>query len=153
GQVQGLIIQMLDITERKAAEDRVAQANLQLGDALAQARTLYNGAPCGYHSLDIQGTFVAINETELDWLGYRREEVIGKLNFRDVIPPPQVALLEARMGRMLEDDALEAVEYEMQRRDGSRFFALLSSSAVRDAQGNFLRSNTTVVDITRRKAA
>lgn len=153
GQVQGLIIQMLDITERKAAEDRVAQANLQLADALEQARTLYNGAPCGYHSLDIQGTFVAINDTELDWLGYRRDEVIGKLNFRDVIPPQQVALLEARMGRMLEDDALEAVEYEMQRRDGSRFFALLSSSAVRDAQGNFLRSNTTVVDITRRKAA
>jgi len=79
--------------------------------------------------------------------------VVGRLNFRDVIPPHQVALLEGRMGRMLKDDALEGVEYEMRRRDGSTFFALLSSSAVRDAQGNFLRSNTTVVDITRRKAA
>lgn len=153
GEIQGLIIQMLDITERKAAEDRVAQANMQLGRALDQARALYNGAPCGYHSLDIHGTFVSINDTELEWLGYQREEVVGRLNFRDVIPPHQVALLEARMGRMLEDNALEAVEYEMQRRDGRRFFALLSSSAVRDAQGNFLRSNTTVIDITRRKAA
>lgn len=153
GEVQGLIIQMLDITERKAAEDQVAQANQQLGRALEQARTLYNGAPCGYHSLDIRGTFVSINDTELEWLGYRREEVVGKLNFRDVIPPHQVPLLEARMVRMLANDALEPVEYELQRRDGSRFFTLLSSSAVRDAQGNFLRSNTTVVDITRRRAA
>ncbi len=153
GEVQGLIIQMLDITERKAAEDRVAQANQQLGRALEQARTLYNGAPCGYHSLDIKGTFVSINDTELEWLGYERDEVVGKLNFREVIPPHQVALLEARMGRMLDNDAIEPIEYEMQRRDGRRFFALLSSSAVRDAQGRFLRSNTTVVDITRRKAA
>lgn len=153
GEVQGLIIQMLDITERKAAEDRVAEANRQQARALEQAHTLYNGAPCGYHSLDANGTFVSINDTELEWLGYRREEVEGKLNFRAVIPPSQVALLEARMGRMFEDDALEPVEYEMQRRDGSRFFTLLSSSAVRDAQGRFLRSNTTVVDITRRKAA
>ncbi|MBL0919218.1 MAG: PAS domain S-box protein [Hydrogenophaga sp.] len=153
GAVHGLIIQMLDITERKAAEDRVAQANQQLGRALEQARTLYNGAPCGYHSLDINGTFVSINDTELEWLGYQRDEVVGKLNFRDVIPPHQVALLEARMGRMFANDAIEPVEYEMQRRDGRRFFTLLSSSAVRDTQGNFLRSNTTVVDITRRKAA
>lgn len=153
GEVQGLIIQMIDITDRKAAEDRVGQANQQLGRALDQARLLYNGAPCGYHSLDINGVFVSINDTELEWLGYRRDEVVGKLNFRSVIPPHQVALLEARMGRMLQDDALEGVEYEMLRRDGSRFHALLSSSAVRDAQGRFLRSNTTVVDITRRKAA
>ncbi|MBX3609526.1 MAG: PAS domain S-box protein [Hydrogenophaga sp.] len=153
GVVSGLIIQMIDITERKAAEDRVGQANQQLGRALDQAKALYNGAPCGYHSLDVNGTFVSINDTELEWLGFRREEVVGRLNFRDVIPPSQVALLESRMGRMLHDDAVDAVEYEMMRRDGSRFYALLSSSAVRDAQGNFLRSNTTVVDITRRKAA
>src|SRR5690606_31142565 len=30
GEVKGLIIQMIDITERKAAEDRVTQANQQL---------------------------------------------------------------------------------------------------------------------------
>eukprot|EP01136_Pigoraptor_vietnamica_P028541 Opistho-1_new@86155 len=67
--------------------------------------------------------------------------------------PKQAELLDARMSKILKDDALEAVEYEMRRRDGSTFFALLSSSAVRDENGQFLRSNTTVVDITRRKAA
>ncbi|MDP2986861.1 PAS domain S-box protein [Hydrogenophaga sp.] len=153
GEVAGLFIQMLDITERKASEDLVSHANCQLNQALSQAQALYNQAPCGYHSLDIQGTFVSINDTELGWLGYSRDEVVGKLNFRDVIPPSDVPLLEARKRKILQDDALEGVEYRMRRRDGSTFHALLSSSAVRDKDGVFLRSNTTVVDITHRKAA
>jgi len=152
-QVLGVIVQMVDITDRKASEDRVTLANTQLAEALNQARALYNQAPCGYHSLDLHGTFVSINDTELEWLGYRREEMVGRKNFRDVIPASQIPLLEARMQRLLLDDALEGVEYELRRRDGSTFYALLSSTPVRDAKGQFLRSNTTVVDISRRKAA
>lgn len=153
GAVAGLFIQMLDITERKASEDRVSHANSQLNEALNQAQALYNQAPCGYHSLNIHGIFVSINDTELEWLGYSRDEVVGKLSFRDVIPAADVPLLEGRMRKILKDDALEGVEYRMCRRDGSTFHALLSSSAVRDREGQFLRSNTTVVDITHRKAA
>ena len=153
GQVQGIIIQMIDLSQRKASEDLVRQANGQLNGALRQSQDLYNNAPCGYHSLDINGIYVSINDTELDWLGYSREEVVGKMAFRDLMTPRHTDLLEHRMQKILKDDALEAVEYEMRRRDGSTFHALLSSSAVRDANGQFLRSNTTVVDITRRKAA
>lgn len=153
GQVQGIIIQMIDLSQRKASEDQVRQANGQLNSALRQSQDLYNNAPCGYHSLDIHGMYVSINDTELDWLGYSREEVVGKMAFRDMMAPRHSDLLDRRMQKILKDDALEAVEYEMRRRDGSTFHALLSSSAVRDANGQFLRSNTTVVDITRRKAA
>jgi PAS domain S-box-containing protein len=153
GQVQGIIIQMVDLSQRKASEDLVRHANDQLNGALKQAQDLYNNAPCGYHSLDIDGNYVSVNDTELDWLGYSRDEVVGKMNFREFMLPKQAELLDARMSKILKDDALEAVEYEMRRRDGSTFFALLSSSAVRDENGQFLRSNTTVVDITRRKAA
>lgn len=153
GQVRGLFVQMLDITDRKASEDRMQEANGQLGQALAQAQALYNQAPCGYHSLDIHGVFVAINDTELQWLGYTREEVVDQMNFREVTLPARVPLLEDRMARLLRDGVLGGAEYEMRRKDGSVFHALLSSAAVRDEQGRFLHSNTTVVDITARKAA
>lgn len=153
GQVQGIIIQMVDLSQRKASEDLVRHANSQLNSALKQSQDLYNNAPCGYHSLDINGTYVSINDTELEWLGYSRDEVVGKMAFRDFMAPRQVELLQNRMQKILKDDALEPVEYEMRRRDGSTFYTLLSSSAVRDEAGQFLRSNTTVVDITRRKAA
>ena len=153
GVVQGLVIQMIDISERKASEDRVRAVNEQLQEALSQAQTLYNKAPCGYHSLNADGVFVSINDTELEWLGYRREEVVGKMGFADIILPENKPLLEGRLQRLIDDGALEAAEYEIKRRDGSVFPALLSSSAVRDEQGRFVRSITTMVNIAQRKQA
>ena len=44
-------------------------------------RDLYEHAPCGYHSLDADGRVVKMNRTELDWLGYRADEVIGKMHY------------------------------------------------------------------------
>ena len=133
--------------------EALAETNERLRQTLSDAQALYNQAPCGYHSLDINGTFVSINDTELQWLGYDREDVIGHLNFRDVTLPSRVPLLEDRMARLLRDGVLGGAEYEMRRKDGSVFHALLSSAAVRDADGRFLHSNTTVVDITARKSA
>jgi len=153
GEVQGIIIQMLDISDRKASEDQVRGVNARLQDALTQAQMLYNQAPCGYHSLDINGTFVSINDTELEWLGYSREEVVGKLGFKDIVGSENESLLSNRLQRLIDDGVLEAAEYEMLRRDGSAFPALISSSAVRDEAGRFLRSNTTVVNISQRKMA
>ncbi len=153
GQVQGLIIQMVDITERKASEDSVQNTNLQLADALQRAQALYNQAPCGYHSLNADGVYESINDTELQWLGYERDEVIGRLSYREVVLPSRVPLLEDRMERLIREGVLAGAEYEMRRKDGSVFHALLSSAAVRDEQGRFLRSNTTVVDITQRRQA
>ena len=153
GETQGIFIQMLDISERRAAEMQVAAANQELSQALSLSQSLYNEAPCGYHSLDADGVYVSINDIELRWLGYERDEVVGHKSFRSFILPSREALLQDRLHRLIQDGALESAEYEMVRRDGSTFPALLSSSAVRDAQGRFLRSNTTVIDITERKAA
>ncbi|QCB47184.1 PAS domain S-box protein [Hydrogenophaga sp. PAMC20947] len=153
GETQGIFIQMLDISERREAEMRVTAANQQLSKALSLSQNLYNEAPCGYHSLDVNGVYVSINDIELRWLGYTREEVVGHKSFRDFILPSRETLLEDRLNRLVHDGVLENAEYEMQCRDGSTFPALLSSSAVRDAQGRFVRSNTTVIDISARKAA
>ena len=153
GEVQGLFIQMLDISERREAEIQVSTANQQLSKALSLSQSLYNEAPCGYHSLDSEGIYVSINDTELRWLGYEREEVVGRLGFHEFILPAKEQLHQDRLNRLIHEGTLESAEYDMRRRDGTTFPALLSSSAVRDAQGRFLRSNTTVIDITERKMA
>ena len=153
GEVQGLFIQMLDISERRAAEMRVTEANRHLREALAKSQSLYNEAPCGYHSLDATGTYVSINDTELRWLGYEREEVVGKLSFRDFILPDSADLLDERLADLIAGKKLESAEYELRRRDGTTFPTLLSSVAVLDDDGNYLRSNSTVVNITERKVA
>ncbi len=68
-----------DVTEHKQAEEALQRSADEIRD-------LYNHAPCGYHSLDEDGVFVRINDTELEWLGYAREDVIGK---REVLGSPR----------------------------------------------------------------
>ena len=78
-----------DITEKKQAqkellehrdhlEKLVNERTKELQTSMDETRDLYENAPCGYHSLDADGKFIRINNTELKWLGYTRDEVIGR---------------------------------------------------------------------------
>ena len=67
-----------EIDERRQTEEALARLVDPVED-------LYNNAPCGYHSLDPEGTFVQINDTELAWLGYARKEVLGRMKFSDIV--------------------------------------------------------------------
>lgn len=153
GEVQGIVIQLVDITQRKAAEDRMRDVNSQLNRALERAQAVYNQAPCGYHSVNADGLYVSINDTLLSWLGYQRHEVVGQKLFFDFVSPEHTKQAKSRLQLLIEHGRVEDAEYELIRRDGSSFPALLSSSSVRDASGRFLHSNTTVIDISGRKAA
>ncbi len=66
---------------RKQAMDELQRSSAEIFD-------LYNRAPCGYHSLDENGGIIAINDTELAWLGYERDEVVGKMHFADFVASP-----------------------------------------------------------------
>jgi PAS domain S-box-containing protein len=133
-------------------ERLVAQRTLELQQALTHAQSLYDQAPCGYLSLDIELRLVNINQTLADWLGYSREEMIPQMDICALIGDGWRAFFNDCVQSLSEHGQCEPMELEMQRKDGSWFHALLSSTAVRDAHGQFLHSNTTVMDISERKA-
>src|SRR5690606_5404465 len=91
----------------KERTEELADAKERVSMALAEAQSLYNQAPCGYHSFDVSGTLVLMNRTELDWLGYERHEVIGKLTVRDLLRPQDVAEGLARLARLVAGDKLD----------------------------------------------
>ncbi|HUH66514.1 MAG TPA: DUF3365 domain-containing protein, partial [Syntrophales bacterium] len=72
-----------EVAVRKRAEDELRRYSEEISD-------LYNNAPCGYHSLGPDGTFLRMNDTELRWLCYTREEVIGKMKWTDILPPEYI---------------------------------------------------------------
>jgi PAS domain S-box-containing protein len=149
-------IQQLNTTLESRVQERTAELgalNTQLLNTLQEAQLLYNQAPCGYHSVNAEGVFVLINQTELNWLGYTQDEVIGKMRFRDLVLPSSLGMVRERLQRLIRGEKLESAELEMRRRDGSTFAALLSSTAVVDDHGQFIRTNNTLVDITPRKQA
>jgi PAS domain S-box-containing protein len=137
---------MIDITERKQAEEVLQQAAEEIRD-------LYNHAPCGYHSLDKDGVFVRINETELEWLGYKREEVLGKMKFADLLTVGSLKTFAENFPRFKASGVIRDLEFEMVRKDGTLVPVLLSASAVTDFDGKYVMSRSTVYDLTERKRA
>jgi PAS domain S-box-containing protein len=114
---------------------------------------LYNSAPCGYHSLDKGGVIVQINDTELQWLGYTREEVLGKINFVDLLTPGYRQFFRDNYPEFKQRGFARDLEYELVRKDGTSLFVLLNATAVYDDDGEYLMSRSSLFDITARKQA
>jgi PAS domain S-box-containing protein len=121
--------------------------------AREETEDLYNNAPCGFHSLDKDGVFVRVNETELHWLGYTRDELIGKKKITDLIAPESVKTVEEHFARFQLQGSVRDIELHMVRKDGSILPVLVSATAVKDLQGNYVMSRSILYDITERKLA
>ena len=135
-----------DLTDLKRAEEALRRS-------AAEIRDLYDNTPCGYHSLDKDGVFLRMNETELRWLGYTREEVIGKLNFADILTEKSRRVFAGNFPRFKESGLVRDLEFELVRKDGTTFPVLLSATAIRNDDGNYLMSRSTVYDMTETKRA
>jgi diguanylate cyclase (GGDEF)-like protein/PAS domain S-box-containing protein len=121
---------------------------------LQLAIDLYNNAPCGYHSLDSHGTVLLMNDTELGWLGYSRDEVIGKKKYPEFLSSPQSAKEFMERYQAMVHGAPVPPETELRfqarRKDGSLFDLAVTPNCVRDADGRFIMSRTIVTNITER---
>jgi PAS domain S-box-containing protein len=69
--------------------------SIHLSTQIDELQQLYDHAPCGYHSLDTNGIFVRVNQTELTMLGYSQEELIGKKMFFDLLTPASQQIFTA----------------------------------------------------------
>jgi len=139
GKVTGVFVSATEISELKAAE-------LQLRRQAEDLDDLYNHAPCGYHSLAPDGTIVRINDTELEWFGCRRDEVVGRKRITEFMTPAAVEKFEALFPRILADGSLQELEIEFRKADGSTFPVLVSATALRDDQGRVSKTRSVLVD-------
>lgn len=146
-----LIIVSGMVLRRDLARRRAADAALKA--SFARIENLYNHAPCGYYSLDAHGTFLEINDTTLAWLGYTREEVVGRMHLTAMLAPEQVHQFPERFAYLQQHGAVHNAEHRWRRKDGSTFAVLLNATAVYDEQGRFVANRATIFDITARKRA
>jgi two-component system cell cycle sensor histidine kinase/response regulator CckA len=128
---------------RKVAEESLLQSTKEIND-------LYNHAPCGYHSLDAEGKFIRINDTELAWLGYERDEILGR-RFSEVLVPEFVKSFNENYKLFMQQGFIRDLEFNMLRKDGSVLSVMLNASALRDPDGKFIMSRSIVFDTTERK--
>jgi len=133
-----------DITDRK-------QSELALQQYINEVEDLYNNAPCGYHCLDAEGTIVRINDTELNWLGYTRNELLYKKKFWELMPPENKQFFSQKFLQFKQQGWLENLELEVLNKDGSTRWLNLNAIVIKDEAGNFMMSRSSVFDISDRK--
>ncbi|WP_293146890.1 MULTISPECIES: PAS domain S-box protein [unclassified Microcoleus] len=133
-----------DVTPKK-------QAELVLQQYIHEIEDLYNQAPCGYHSLDAVGTIVRINDTELKWLGYDRDEIVNKKNFLDLLKQDSKKIFYDNFPLFKKQGWIDNLEFEILNKDGSTRWISLNASAIKDDAGNFLMSRSSMFDISDRK--
>ena len=140
--------------ELELQNEPLRQAGAEVDAAYEEFEDLedqYQNAPYGYHSLDARGVFVRINDTELRWLGYSRDEVIGKLKLADLLPAasrPIFAIFGEMLRKTIETGAARDVNLELIRKDGSLLPVLANASVIRDAQGRAVGTRSTLTDMT-----
>jgi len=100
---------------------------------------MYEHALSGYLTTNKEGYITEINNTELNWLGYRREEAVGKLTGRNIYSEDSIKTFEyyfplCRQGKV---KSLIGNDMILKRKDGTSFPIIASCIAIFNADGSF----------------
>ena len=131
-----------DITQRK-------QTELALKESDDRFQMLFNKAPLGYQSLDINGNFIEVNQQWLDTLGYNYEEVIGKW-FGDFLSPIYKDGFRSRFPIFKAQGHIHS-EFEMIHKNGTKLFIAFDGKIGYDGNGGFKQTHCILQDITESK--
>ena len=117
------------------------------------AEDLYENAPCGYVSAMPDGTIVRINQTFLAWTGHRREDLVGRRRFQELLTPGGRIFHETHYAPLLRlQGTVREIAVEIVCADGRRLPALINTVLLRDEDGMPRLTRTTVFNATDRKA-
>ncbi|MEV6960270.1 SpoIIE family protein phosphatase [Streptomyces sp. NPDC051207] len=117
------------------------------------AEDLYENAPCGYLSTLLDGQIAKINTTLLNWLGHRREDLVGRKRFTDLLTVGGKLYHETHFAPLLRmQGEISGIALELKTANGSRLPVLVTSIVKTGADGKPLLIRTTVFDASDRRA-
>lgn len=118
---------------------------------IASFEELYEHAPCGYLSTDMDGTIVRVNETLLRWLDHDRDAVIGT-SFTQLLETGGRMFYETRQRPvLLLQGEVREIALRLQRADGTTLPVLANSVVVTDEAGEQVEIRSAIFDSTERQ--
>jgi serine/threonine-protein kinase RsbW len=100
------------------------------------AGDLYENAPCGYLSTDPGGLITRVNQTFLAWTGHRREDLVGRRRFQDLLSPGGRIFHDTHFAALLElRGSVREIALDIVRADRQRLPVLVNAVRDRDAGG------------------
>jgi PAS domain S-box-containing protein len=149
-------INLLPQKMKRACEQVAQQRKLALAEEALRTseelhRTLLDISPDEVTVTDLEGRIQNISKRTLLMHGFETaEEVIGK-NALDLIVPEDRKKAERNIRKTFEKGFVSHVEYDLLRKDGSRFTGELSASLLKDKEGKPIGYVGVTRDITQRK--
>lgn len=139
GQIFRIVHVVEDITARKKAEENIRQF-----------ASIVEQSEDAIFSTDLDGHILSWNRSAERIYGFEAAEIIGRPLM--LLNPPEAPNDSLRvLAHIAKGGRLENEERVRIRKDGSRFFASLTVSPLRDSKGNIVGSSGIVRDITERK--
>ena len=141
GDITGVLVLSVDVTERKQAEE-----------ALARLAAIVESSDDAILSKDIHGIIQTWNAGAERLFGYRAEEVIGQ-PITLLLPPERIQEEGQILERLLSGQRAEHLETVRVAKDGRRIDVSVTSSPLKDRDGQIVGASKIVHDITDRKQA
>lgn len=132
-------------------EALLRQKALRLHDTETIFRELYDKAPLGYHTIGPDGMILSMNATELQWLGYTAEELVGRKTIFDLQLKESAERGRKAFEELRRVGSLHDVELVLLRKDGTPLPVAIEAIAVHDESVAFVLSRTIVRDTTDRQ--
>ncbi|MGD9489332.1 MAG: PAS domain S-box protein [Calditrichaceae bacterium] len=131
-----------DVTRRKENETAIKESELRY-------RQLFNLLPFGGEVIDLNGYIIDCSESEVQYLGYKRVELIGK-HITELIDPGALNIYKEKFSQIREGNIIQA-EIQMLKRDGKKIYVSRAARPLYDVKGNIVSVLAINVDITERK--
>lgn len=146
GNLVGAINCFHETTALRRAEEELLQHDRRLAAS-------YENAGIGIVEVDAEGRLLRVNARLSELMGYPAEELLGRSIFDET--HHEDADLDLALFRRQVAGELDrySIEKRIKRKDGSYFWASVTSSSVCDAAGRFLYAVRVEYDISDRKAA
>jgi len=149
GRVSQVLVVSRDITERKKAEERLAESERKYRELVEEAGTIIL-------RLTSDGRIVFLNEFGQRFFGYSSEEILGRHAVGTIVPPTETGGRDLK--QLMEQicanpKAFEHNVNENMRRNGERVWISWSNRIVPDARGQGVEILSVGTDITERKQA
>jgi PAS domain S-box-containing protein len=136
----------VDITERKQAEATLRESQERFKGA-------FYDAAFGMSIFDLEGRFLEVNAHFCRMLGYSGAELLLK-SIYDITNPNDQGISRKRVAALLENREIDPqLEKRYVHKNGSVIWVAISSSPVRDANGDVLYFVSHIQDISLRKRA
>ena len=145
GKLTSILSQVLDVTDRRRAEEAVRNSRKQLQEII-------DGSPGIVFVKDLEGRFIRANQTFERFLGVTREELRGKTDY-DLITRERAEYYRERDRRVAETGEPIQIEEVADLADGRQHVFLANKFPLRDTSGKIYAVCAISTDITERKQA